>query len=48
MQHIGYDHAFGGTDPDPGDPSRAATFEENPLGLGYYPHLPDRDGLATP
>lgn len=43
-QPIGYDHAYGGTDPDPADPARAATFEENPVGLGYYPLRPDREG----
>lgn len=47
-QDIGYDHAFGGTDPDPSDPSRAATFERNPCGVGFYPLRPDREGLALP
>ena len=47
-QEIGYDHAFGGTDPEPADPSRAASFEENPVGAGYYPHRPDREGLPLP
>ena len=44
VQDIGYDHAYGGTDPDPDDPARAATFGPNPVGLGHYPLLVARDG----
>ncbi|EYD77438.1 hypothetical protein Rumeso_00987 [Rubellimicrobium mesophilum DSM 19309] len=45
-QPIGYDHAFGGTDPDPDDPSRSTALDENPAGLGYYPNLRNREGAA--
>jgi len=47
-QPMSYDLAWGGTDPDPGDPSRAATCEENPAGLGYYPNRRDLDGAPLP
>ncbi|MGP3725746.1 DUF2169 family type VI secretion system accessory protein [Cereibacter sphaeroides] len=47
-QPIGYDHAYGGTDPDPGSGGRAAVFEENPAGLGFYPLRPDREGAPLP
>ncbi|MCE6968725.1 DUF2169 family type VI secretion system accessory protein [Cereibacter sphaeroides] len=47
-QPIGYDEAWGGTDPEPDDPTRAATCEENPVGLGYYPHRADLEGAALP
>jgi hypothetical protein len=47
-QDIGYDHAFGGTDPEPDDPSRAATYEENPVGVGYYPNRTELEGLPLP
>ncbi|MGP3698886.1 DUF2169 family type VI secretion system accessory protein [Rhodobacter sp. NSM] len=45
---IGYDHAYGGTDPEPSDPSRAAVFEENPAGIGFYPLRSDREGAPLP
>lgn len=41
---LSYDTAFGGTDTDPADPSRTATFETNPSGIGFYPHRADREG----
>lgn len=44
VQDIGYDHAYGGTDPDPSDPARAAGHGPNPVGLGHYPLRADRDG----
>jgi len=44
VQDIGYDQAYGGTDPDPSDPARAATHGPNPVGLGHYPLLADREG----
>lgn len=47
-QDIGYDHAFGGTDPDANDPSRAATYEENPVGVGFYPNRRALEGLPLP
>ena len=46
VQDIGYDHAYGGTDPDPSDPAKAATFQTNPVGLGYYPLRAEREGAA--
>ena len=45
---IGYDQAWGGVDPDPDSPGRAATCQENPSGVGYYPYLPDREGAPLP
>jgi hypothetical protein len=47
-QEIGYDQAFGGVDPDPDDPARAASFEENPAGVGFYPHRTTLEGLPLP
>lgn len=47
-QPITYDHAWGGSEPLPGDPARAATCEENPVGLGYYPDRRDLDGAPLP
>jgi hypothetical protein len=47
-QEIDYDHAFGGTDPDTLDPNRAATYEENPVGVGFYPNRQALEGLPLP
>lgn len=47
-QEIGYDQAFGGVDPDPDDPARAASFEENPAGVGFYPYRSALEGLPLP
>jgi hypothetical protein len=47
-QDIGYDHAWGGVDPDPVRKDRAATCEANPAGRGYYPHRDDLSGLPLP
>jgi hypothetical protein len=47
-QDISYDHAFGGTDPDTLDPNRAATYETNPVGAGYYPNRQALEGLPLP
>jgi hypothetical protein len=46
VQDISYDQAYGGTDPDPSDPAKAATFQTNPVGLGFYPLRADREGAA--
>lgn len=46
VQDIGYDHAYGGTDPDPSDPAKAASFQTNPVGLGFYPLRSEREGAA--
>jgi hypothetical protein len=46
QQDIGYDHAYGGIDPEAEDPAMAKTFGENPVGLGYYPNSLRREGLA--
>jgi hypothetical protein len=47
-QAIGYDHAYGGTDPVPDTPGHARTYETNPVGLGYYPLRDDLAGLGLP
>ena len=41
QQDIGYDHAYGGIDPEAENPGMAKTFDENPVGLGYYPNSPE-------
>jgi hypothetical protein len=46
QQDIGYDHAYGGIDPEAEDPALAKTFQENPVGLGYYPNSLNREGMA--
>lgn len=43
-QAIDYDHAYGGTDPDPDRPGHARTFETNPVGRGFYPLREDLEG----
>ena len=45
QQDIGYDHAYGGIDPEAENPAMAKTYQENPVGLGYYPNSPNREGL---
>ncbi|MBU2959874.1 DUF2169 domain-containing protein [Citreicella sp. C3M06] len=45
---IGYDHAWGGSDPDPLIPGHAATWQENPCGVGYYPNRAEREGAPLP
>ncbi len=45
-QDIGYDHAYGGIDPEAENPAMAKTYGENPVGLGYYPNSVNREGLA--
>lgn len=47
-QILSYDVAWGGVDRRPGDPTRAATCEENPVGVGYYPHREKREGAPLP
>jgi hypothetical protein len=47
-QQIGYDHAYGGTEPMTDPPGHARTYETNPVGLGYYPLREDLAGLALP
>jgi hypothetical protein len=47
-QAITYDLAWGGVDPDPNDPTRAATCEENPAGIGYYPNRSGLEGAPLP
>lgn len=47
-QDISYNVAWGGVDPVPDDPTRAATCEENLAGIGYYPHRPQREGAPLP
>jgi hypothetical protein len=44
VQDIGYDHAYGGIDPEAENPAMARTFQENPVGVGYYPNLGNREG----
>jgi hypothetical protein len=44
QQDIGYDHAYGGIDPEAENPALARTYESNPVGLGYYPNLANREG----
>lgn len=45
QQDIGYDHAYGGVDPEAENPAMAKTFQQNPVGLGYYPNSPNREGM---
>lgn len=45
QQDIGYDHAYGGIDPEAENPAMAKTFQENPVGLGYYPNSLNREGM---
>ena len=47
-QPISYDLAWGGVDPEPDDPTRFATCEENPAGVGYYPHRSELEGAPLP
>jgi hypothetical protein len=44
QQDIGYDHAYGGIDPEAENPAMARTYEQNPVGLGFYPNLANREG----
>ncbi|MDP3195609.1 DUF2169 domain-containing protein [Tabrizicola sp.] len=44
VQDIGYDHAYGGIDPEADNPATAKTYPENPVGLGYYPNSVNREG----
>lgn len=44
VQDIGYDHAYGGIDPEADTPALAKTYAENPAGLGYYPNSVNREG----
>jgi hypothetical protein len=44
QQDIGYDHAYGGIDPEAENPALARTYETNPVGRGYYPNLGNRVG----
>jgi hypothetical protein len=37
QQSISYDHAYGGTDANPEQPEKVATYIENPVGTGYHP-----------
>ena len=46
-QAIDYDHAYGGTDPEPDRPDYARTYETNPAGVGYYPLREDLEGLPV-
>jgi hypothetical protein len=50
QQPISYDCAYGGTDSNPDEPGKVATYSDNPVGTGYHPirrrsALP---GLALP
>lgn len=44
VQDIGYDHAYGGIDPEVENPAMAKSYGQNPVGLGYYPNSPNREG----
>lgn len=44
VQDIGYDHAYGGIDPEADTPALAKTYPDNPVGLGYYPNSVNREG----
>jgi hypothetical protein len=47
-QQISYDHAFGGVDRHPDDPTRIETFLDNPAGRGFYAFNTKIDGAAMP
>lgn len=44
VQEIGYDHAYGGIDPEAENHALAKTYHKNPVGLGYYPNSVNREG----
>jgi hypothetical protein len=47
-QAIGYEQAWGGSDPHPTREGHFATIETNPAGVGYYRYTPDVSGKPLP
>jgi hypothetical protein len=47
-QPIGYEQAWGGSDPHPTHEGHFATIETNPVGVGYYRYAPDVSGKPLP
>ena len=47
-REISYDHAFGGTDMDPADPTRVNLYRTNPSGTGYCRFRQNLAGMPLP
>lgn len=48
MLPISYDSAWGGVDVHPKEKTRIATFEDNPVGVGFYPYRTEIETAPLP